>query len=393
MLSLGGQALTRVSLHVPFTGPWYADCDFADDAVGVKDGASVQLVLGATTLVGTLQRSKDGVFALQRKVRVLAGAGGWGNIIPSKAYPNDRGVSPKTVAQDAAAACGETLGSFDVAGRLGNNYARQAGLASRTLDDVAGDVSWWVGYDGTTVVGVRPSHTVVAGVQVLEVDPRHATATLGVDEITDVAIGDTITDERLGKSLVVRSLEVHADDTKLRVIAWCGTGKRNLLLDAITNIVNKILEARGLFGTYRYRVTGMRGTRVDVSPVNVKLGLPAQISISMSPGVAGAHATLKSGSVVLISFVDGNRGDPRITSFGGREDPNNVPDRLELGGPNGADVARKGDTVTGLLPPAVFVGTIVVGGVPSPATGAIVWNPPQIIATISDGSSKVGVAT
>jgi hypothetical protein len=148
-----------------------------------------------------------------------------------------------------------------------------------------------------------------------------------------------------------------------------------------------------LNGIYRYRVIAMNVDRCDLQRCGSRKDLPNLVATPMWPGVSGAHARLARGAEVLVQFIDGDRAQPVITGFVGRGGPGDVPDRLDFGGPGAADVARKGDTVTAMLPPAVFTGTIVVGGVPSPATGAVIWSPPQIIGTISDGSSKVGVAT
>jgi hypothetical protein len=113
----------------------------------------------------------------------------------------------------------------------------------------------------------------------------------------------------------------------------------------------------------------------------------------MWPGLPGAHATLAPGAEVLVQFIGGDRAQPVVTHFVGRGGPGHSPKKLELGGDTGAEAARKGDVVTVVLPPLVFVGTGVINGVPgTPVTGVLTATLPQVTGTITAGSGKVSIA-
>jgi hypothetical protein len=152
-LQVNGRSVAAAKIFVPGEGVWFADLDLADDAP--LTGA-VSITLGGSTLRGTVDDSASGVFGLRRHIRVIGGAAGWRKEIKPTGYTNDAGVRASTVANDAAKACGETLGTF--AGgveRLGSHYLRNAGPASRTVEDAARGVPWWVDYAGVTQVSAR----------------------------------------------------------------------------------------------------------------------------------------------------------------------------------------------------------------------------------------------
>lgn len=398
VLSVAGNPALSIHVHVPAIGPWYADCDMADDAPAVAGAVTVQV--HDATFQGTVEAPRDGVFGLQRRCRVIGGAGRWGDPVPARSYHNDAGVKASLVAQDVAKEVGESLpDAAALAGiRLGNDYVRQASIAgvpvtaSQVLEDACRGAPWWVDYDGITRVGSRtPPVPAASDYDVITHNPRHGDVELAVDDVTRVGVGSVLT-AHLDATLTVTSLEIAATAESLRIHAWCGQGERNALADALRGIVERCASPT-LDGVYRYRVLQMNGDRVDLQRVGSRKDLPNLVATPMWPGVSGAHATLARGCEVLVAFIDGDRAQPAIIGFVGRGGPGDVPELLELGGKNGLEVSRKGDTVTGMLPPAIVTGTVVVGGVPSPFTGAIVWTPPQFIGQISTGSSKVKAAT
>lgn len=402
-IAVNGFSAVCVEIHVPAIGVWYADVDFADDTPDLPTsafGCSVTIASeeSSAAFVGTVIPERNGTFGLQRKVRIVGGGNGWGKQLTAKSYHNDARVKGSLVAQDAATECGERLPDASALQPLGVDYIRPAverGVpvaAARVLEDACRGVPWWVGYDGITRIGARtPPAPAATDYTVISHHPRLGDVELAIDDVTKVGVG-TVLDAGLAAPRTVTSLQISAKPESLRLIAWCGSGERTAVLDALRALIERTTDAH-LNGLYRYRVIGMNGDRVDLQRCGDRKDLPNTVATSMWPGVAGAHAQLANGCEVLVAFIDGDRAQPAIVSFVGRGGPGDVPTQLELGGPSGSPAAREGDTVTGLLPPAVFVGTIVVGGVPSPATGAIVWSPPQIIATISTGSSKVKVKT
>jgi hypothetical protein len=223
---------------------------------------------------------------------------------------------------------------------------------------------------------------------VLAYDPRDRIVTLGVDDPGAVGIGSVLS-ERLEAPVTVRSLELRVTAGELRVLAWCGASEAGY--GQISGLLRSIAQRatdRQLHGLYRYRVTRMVGDRVELQAVKRIVGLPDLLPLSMWPGIAGAHAELAPSADVLVQFVEGDRAQPVVTHFAGKDGTGFVPTRLTLGGVDGANAARLGDAVEVLLPPAMFAGT--VGG--SPASGFLTFTTSKALGIITAGSAKVRIA-
>jgi hypothetical protein len=211
-------------------------------------------------------------------------------------------------------------------------------------------------------------------------------ATFQVDDPAAIVIGTPITD-RLETPGVVRALEIRFQDHELRVLAWVGVGAvdRSKLAGLLNALARRALDGR-VFGVYRYRVVRLAvDGRLELQAVRQLPGLPDLAPISVWPGVAGAHADLQLGTEVLVQFVEGDRAQPIVTGFAGLQGPGFSPATLTLGDEAGQPAARQGDAVEVLIPPAIFTGTIVVSGTPSPASGVVSW-------LITAGSAKVKIA-
>ena len=387
--ALNGHRLTAVRLTVGNVGPWVADCDFeADPDVGGR----VALTIGELKLSGTVVEASSGVFGMQRRVRVVAGAAGWSKAVDAKQYHNDAGVKARLVAEDAARAVGETFGDFvPAAERIGRDYAREAGPASRALESVLGGAPWHVDYEGTTRAGPRATTAVDAkAYTVLAYDPRDRIATLAIDDPGAVRVGSII-GERLGGPQTVRSLELRVNAEEMRILAWCGGNESAYghLSGLLRAIVQRTMDGK-LWGHYRYRVVRMAGDRVELQAVRKAVGLPDLLPLSVWPGVAGAHAELAPGAEVLVVFLEGDRAQPVVVAFAGADGVGFVPAQLTLGGPAGSPVARQGDTVEVQLGPAALTAGLLNG---QPFTGTIQFAAPSAIGLITSGSSKVRVSS
>jgi len=384
--TLGNARVRRLSLTVPNTGVWCAEVDLIDDAA-LTDGARVDLRIGPTLWRGTVAPGENGVFAATRKCMVKGGAGAWGTTLAPKHYHNDFAVRAAEVVADLCRETGETLGSFvPAAERIGVDYVRAAGItAAGSLADVIGAVPWWVDQAGLTNVGTRPATQLNAGTyELLAYDPRLRMATLGVNasDIGPIAIGATLVDQRIDRAAVIREYTVELEEDRLRVQAYCGGDELTAgnLAQLMTSIVKRIMDER-LVGRFKYRVVNMlTDGRVDLQAVNKTSGMPDLRCASAWPGVAGAHAELTPGAEVLVEFIEGDRAQPILTGFGGKQAPGFVPVELVLGDPLTATAAASvGDTVTsapGLLPlpqtitltglgtfPFSFSATVVPGSV------------------------------
>jgi hypothetical protein len=385
--SVDGHRLTAARLTVSNIGPWIADVDFE----GSPDLAGrVRLTIGALALEGTLVATQSGVFGLQRRARIVAGAGAWADDVAAKQYHNDAGVKALTIAEDAARAVGETLGTLvPAAERVGRDYARQVGPASRALEDALGGVAWWVDYAGVTHAGPRPAKAVPASAYtVLAYDPRDRTVDLGVNDPAKLTIGAMLVSDRLDEPVTIRELRLTVTASTVRAKAWCGgtEGGYGHLAGLLRSIVQRSTDGQ-LWGHYRYRVVAMAGTRVELQAVRQIVGLPDLLPLSIWPGIAGAHAELAPGAEVLVGFIEGDRAQPVVLAFAGADGPGFVPTSLTLGGTEGAPVARRGDVVEMHLPPGRFQGT--VNGQPAPPMDVL--GTIRIVGTIIGGSEKVRI--
>ncbi len=321
--------LVSATVHVPAIGPWWAEVVF-EEAPEVS--GQVSLWIGGTELVGTIEATHDGVTGLQRRSRIVAGAGGWGELLAARAYHNDAQIRARTVAEDAAREAGEVLGDFaPAAERIGVDYVRQAGPASRVLEDVIGGAPWWVAYDGRTHVGARASAE-ASGYEVLEVEPASRVVTLAADEIDGIRIGYTLDGEQLDAPLTIAELTIRVTEEGVRVRAWCGDaelGSQGRLVRALRSIVGRLTD-RQLLGPRKYRVVRRSADRVELQVVRRSQGLPDILPISMWPGVAGAHAELTEGAEVLVQWIDGDRTQPIVTHFAGKDGVGWTPANLTI---------------------------------------------------------------
>lgn len=389
--AVNGLRVSTLRVRVGNVGPWYAELDLEDDSE-ITGPASIT-VGDVFTLSGTVAPEASGTFGLQRKARVVAGGGGWGRALKPKHYHNDAGVKARSIAEDAAREAGEALGSFvPAAERVGADYVRDRVLASAVLEEVIGEgVAWWVDYAGVTQVGPRPAVEVTAAdYEVLAFDPRARVVTLAVDDPAKLGIGSIIA-ERLDAPLTVREFELVVTPDELRIVAWCPLAEspEGRLPGLLRTIIERVLAGR-LFGKYRYRVLRMAGDRVELQAVSTAAGLPDVLPVSMWPGLAGVHAELAPSAEVLVEFLEGRRSMPVVTGFAGKDGKGFVPVSITIGGPTGSPVARQGDAVEVLLPPAVFSGTIAGFGA---ASGVLTFPINKTSGVITAGSAHVKAAS
>ena len=386
MILVAGLRGITASLHVPRMGAWFIDVDMADETA---ISGRVTIKIGGTpgeefTLVGTIQPDESGSFGLRRRLRIIGGAGGWQQSVPRKDYANDAGVSVATIVADLARETGETLAAVAPAvARLESHYARQAGAASTALEDAIGADAWWIDFDGKTHVGSRPAATATSSAyQVLDADLRNRTVTLACDDLRQIGIGSIIS-TGLDEPLTIGSYSVEISESAVRLMAWCGDSVRSRLVDNLLAIIDAAGRGK-LWGTWRYRVIGMNGDRVSCQRLSGHKDLPDLISISMVPGVAGAHAELPGDAEVYVEFLEGDRDLPRIVGFAGKDGIGHVPDVLHLCGGD-RPVAHTGDTVNFFFPAVVPVAGTISG---SPFTGTITITTPGV-GVIRGGQTKL----
>lgn len=327
--NVNGETVIELSLHIPNIGPWWADVVFE---LAPNLSGRVTLNVGSLQLSGTIREREDGTFGEQRRSRIVAGAGGWGTLVTPQHYHSDSGVNAISVAQDAARLAGETLGTFNPENaQLGVDYVRQSGTASRALEDVIGNVPWYVDYSGNTIVGARAtSQPDEDSYEVLIYDPRERLVTVTADDLSLIGIGSVLT-KRLEEEQTICEMQIKMLPDSLRIIAWTGGDlqSRGRLAGLFRGIARRSTDDK-LFGKYRYRFVQMSVDRVELQRVANIVGLPDILPISMKPGVAGAHAQLSPGTIVYVEFIEGNRTLPIVTGFAGKDEQGHAPANLDF---------------------------------------------------------------
>jgi len=75
----------------------------------------------------------------------------------------------------------------------------------------------------------------------------------------------------------------------------------------------------------RYRVVKNTAGRVELQRVSKSRGYPDTLPISFQPGAGGHKATPALGSIVLVSFVEGDPSLPMVTHYARTDDAAFVP--------------------------------------------------------------------
>ncbi len=396
-ITVAGRDCTSLRVVIGYQGPWHAEVKISSAEPLPAGPFGVTIAIGDTTrLVGTLVADADGTQALTRSARIVGGAGGWTNTVAKRGYHNDAGVKARLVVEDLARDTGERLGATFVprAERMGVDYARRAGWATRALTQaIGGDgIAWWVELDGSTHVGQRPATAPAAtAYQVLAYDPAQRVCTISVGDPATIPIGATLS-QGLDTPGVVRELEWEASgESQFQVTAWLGGSgaQPGRLAGLLTTIAQRALDSREV-AAFRYRVISQESDgRVNLQAVRVAAGYPDIAPISVWPGIPGVWAKIAPGTECLVVFVEGDPAQPIVVGWM----PDSKPTELTLGRAPTTPTAppyaaRKGDAVRVTMPTGTFSGTI--GG--ASASGSITWADPNAVGEITGGSSIVRIA-
>lgn len=419
---IAGHRISRLELHVPETGIWSALVAF-EDAPSVSGQVTIEL--GDTALHGTVDAAFDGTHAAQRTCRVVGGRGGWSKVAEPRNFAD---VSARTVVDYLTSRNGERIGQWDLDERY-RHYVVDAAPSIVHLEDIAEGA--WVGYDGLTHVGSRPTAS-ISRYEVLDYDPQLKRVALALDDLSELAVGVVLT-ERLDTPQTVREYTVIADADGLRATCWCsGDGElAGLLRRMIRNEVTA-LPLR------RYRITGQDGGKLELASLTASQPDIAPISVMGAPGLSARYTP---GSHALVAYEDADRRSPIVVGFSGSDAPGFAPlevklesivkttvesvaavelksatvlleapsialsgsitmgpsggasivadgDTLQVGGPGGAPAARQGDTIR--LPTGTVLNLVIPGLSVGSAPVACTLTTP-VTGTITSGSNIVTV--
>lgn len=339
--TLNGKRATSATVDIPKWGVWFADVtlDGEHSFTGSVELKASDLTLKGTVLTGGPDKSKS-----RSNFRIVGGAGGWGRIIPMASYVS--GVTVATAVADAAKAAGESVVVTSNASISNDHWVREQGPAGLVLDLVSPQ-AWYVGEDGVTRLGKRPT-VQVTGVTVLDND-----ATMGAVHIASESIAKLLPGAVVGG---VEAIDVrHTVDASsgLRTTIWGYSGRTGAgSLDTFRELVRRSEPNRKYMGAWEYRVVTRDGDRVNLQPVRVSTGMPDLRRVRIRPGLAGAKSDLALGSTVVVMFVNADPSRPYVCAFEDPEGEGFKPPKTEIdadeiiiaGGLLG--IARVGDTTT-----------------------------------------------
>lgn len=321
--TLAGHRATSARVSLPAWGCWWAEVS-VDGEVTLT--GSVELKIADLTLKGTVL--SGGPDKGRSHFRIVAGAGGWGKVIPKQDYVDDAGVRMSKVLANAADACGETFDASTVGSseRVGPKFVRREAPAARVLEQLVSG-RWYVAEDGVTRVGRRPSKPLEEKVTIGPVDRALGTVTIAADSIAGILPGIVVA------GLEAVDVEHEISSEGLRSTIWAtrdATARASRAVGAIARIVEQLDPNRDFRGVSQYRVVTLEGKRLNLQPVRVSTGMPDLRRVRVMPGVAGCDAQVALGARVLVAFADADPGQPFVVAFEDAEGEGFVPTTLNL---------------------------------------------------------------
>lgn len=318
LATLNGLVVTTCRVQIPAWGLWWAEVECASQ--DVLSGRAT-LVLDDVTFVGTIVTG--GAYETRTRYRIVGGAGGWGREVAPTSYVNDAGVKLAIVLRDAAVACGETIGTVG-SDAVGPAFVRHRAPASRVLETLV-PRGWYVDEAGVTQVGQRVAVAWTGAATRITNDEAQRRYELAPSTLVGLLPGAIVDG--------VEALDVeHVLDGegKLRTTLWGGPQATSARLpEALRRIVETFTERHRFFAPWEYRVVLRSGERLDLQATRVSSGMPDLRAVRVRPS-AGCRAHVALGSLVLVSFANGDPSRPVVTSTDEADAPGFVPGDLYL---------------------------------------------------------------
>ncbi len=327
LATFGDVACSRVRMQLPAWGRAWADVELteATTLTGLQTLKIADVSHAMTIVAGG---SVDGT----ARYRCVAGAGGWGKLLPRKGYNNDAGIKAANIIRDAAASCGERLGTIPVK-VLGPHFVRVHDKpASFALNHLMPN-AWYVDDAGVTQFGTRATATYAGGGTVLRTDLAAGVIELGVDSIGNLVPGVVVN----GRGPAT-DVEYELDSKKLvvRVLFARQISRRKA---ALKKIIESLFPALAYAATYEFRVVTQNGERLNLQPARIASGMSDLENVPVRPGVAGFRSQVSLGELVLVVFADGDPSRPQVIAHDHADAPGWLPTLTQFG--DGDFLAKK----------------------------------------------------
>jgi hypothetical protein len=295
-----------VKLFVLWRGAWEAECDIDPDQVALAptSGPAV-LVVGTTTLTGTVDPRGSGSFLTTAKARIVGGRGAWDQTVQRQDFYAPGGVTTATVYPAIGASVGEAVVVQTPTLLAPGHYEVSAGPASR----IFAGVDWWVDFTGVTNVGVRPPLPQDPTLTIVDFDPSQQKVEFSCDN--PLTPGTVLTDPRFnGVSQTVRDVEQTLDKTGAHGFAWCSVNPASRLTSALQNLILET-AGRAFLRAYRYRFVLPQNGGLALQAINPVAGVPDLVPVTAWSGLAGASNTLAPSQEVFIAWDFTTPGAPQ----------------------------------------------------------------------------------
>ncbi len=303
--TLNAKDVLRACVSLPRTGVWHAEVETTESAIA----GAVTLAIAGLTLKGTVIGSTS--YGGRTWYMIAGGAGKWRNAIAAKAYRGEIGIKLATVVTDAAADCGETLGTLpDVT--LGSAFVRTQAPAARVLD-LASPESWYVDELGVTQIGVRPAKAFAGKYELLEKRLDVKRITIAAEDLTGLVPGATLEGIEAGS---IRH-ELGPNGIRSHIYATSGRTSGSRLFQLIRRIVEMLTHPHLYHRVCEYQVVGVVAGYLDLEPTIPALGLPALTNVREYVGIPGGRGNPQNGSTVLVGWVNGDPTRPYVHSYDG----------------------------------------------------------------------------
>lgn len=313
---LNGQALRCASLVMPRWGIWWADVQTveADPLSG-----AVTLTLGGLVLKGTIV---DGdVYRSAGWYRVVGGAAGWRTVIAPKGYRNQAGVQLRTVVQDAAALCGETLGTWPST-PVGPAFSRPKDAASRVLE-LEAEENWHVDNDGITQFGTRAPAAFGLDYSVINRHSSGRMLTVAAEDISTLVPGAQL------EEVEVSSVRHELTPTMMRSHVWALVDGDQQSED-LKALIRHYTAHYDFAQRPEYRVTKAGSGYLDLRPMRPTSGFPDLANVPQRTGIPGGGGDPQVGSSVLVGFVGGDPTRPYVCDYDGEAGSGWLPTEIRI---------------------------------------------------------------
>lgn len=342
--ALNNYACVAGRLEIPGVGLWYASVELSDEVA--LEGAVTLTVLDTTwqgfVIAGA---ALDG----RSRYRIVAGAGGWGNDLPARAYANDAGLQISQLVADVASEAGEPAPTGAPTTRLGPHFVRPAAPASFALN-LLSPRAWYAQPSGVVAFGARSD----APASKAPVVARNAAARMVELALTDTAANIVPGASTEFGTAADAEIEIAPEGVRARLYAAPAAGRRAQAYARILAASDPGARFRGVF---EYRVISQAGERLNLQPVRSRPNMPDLARVPVRAGVPGVKCQHAPGSQVLVAFIDGDASRPAVVGFDSPDQPGWQPLAYEMGGPLALGVARVTDPVQA----GAFSGVIVSG--------------------------------